>query len=338
MPGKKQSQNSLSCTIVHAGTLSLALVFVLALTIVVAQPAQAQTFNVIHNFTAGPDGAMPGDGLIMDTAGNLYGTTYYGGIGGEDGVVFKLSKQGSGWILTATYEFQGGTDGTNPMAGVVFGPDSSLYGTTERGGDPNCSCGTVFKLSRPSQTTTDGWTETVLYRFLGGSDGSQPELGNLIFDQSGNIYGTTSGGGPHNAGTVFKLTYSSGGWTESILYSFAGGSDGANPWSGVTFDQAGNLYGTTESGGNYYGYGTVFELMPSGSGWTKKTLYSFQSRNDGAYPYAGVSFDRSGNLYGTTPDWWSHEFRRHLLQANIQQWELERKRSLRLHGTGRAYG
>jgi uncharacterized repeat protein (TIGR03803 family) len=301
MHDKRQSQNSLSPTISRAATAAPAIIFVLVLMLVFTQPVPAQTYKVIHNFTGGPDGGWPSDTLTIDTAGNLFGTTLIGGSGEGNGAVFKLSKQDSAWVLTSSYQFQGAG---NPFAGVVFGPDGGLYGTTQGEGD-GVNCGMVFKVIPPTQTppnTMGGWTETVLYSFLGGSDGCGPYLGDLIFDQSGNIYGTTAGGGgPSNAGTVFKLSPSRGGWTESLLYSFNGGSDGANPYSSVVFDQAGNLYGTTGSGGNY-GYGTVFELTPSGSGWTKKTLYSFQSRYDGASPYGALIFDGSGNLYGTTAE------------------------------------
>jgi uncharacterized repeat protein (TIGR03803 family) len=278
----------------------MAIVFSLA--VISSQPAQGQTFKVLHTFTGGADGGMPYATLVMDHAGNLYGTTLVGGIGYGNGVVFKLSKHGSDWILTPIYAFYGGTDGGNPYAGVVFGPDGNLYGTTFEGGDSSCGCGTVFKLSPTRQTppnTRGGWAETVLYSFQGGSDASSPELADLIFDQSGNIYGTTYYGGSYGAGAVFKLTTSTNGWTESLVYSFTGGRDGMGPMSSVIFDQAGSLYGTTEYGGAYDG-GTVFQLAPSGSGWTENTVHSFLAANDGALPCGGLIFDRTGNVYGST--------------------------------------
>jgi uncharacterized repeat protein (TIGR03803 family) len=139
------------------------------------------------------------------------------------------------------------------------------------------------------------WTETVLYRFTGGSDGGNPQNGDLLIDPSGILYGTTYFGGAYGMGVVFSLTPSKGGWTYSVLYSFTGGNDGANPVSGVISDSAGNLYGTT-----FNGHGTVYELMPSGSGWQEKTLFSFPGDRDNCYattPEAGVIFDGSGNLY-----------------------------------------
>jgi uncharacterized repeat protein (TIGR03803 family) len=146
-------------------------------------------------------------------------------------------------------------------------------------------------------------TEKVLYSFTGSADGGNPRASRLIFDQAGNIYGTTGDGGAYGAGTVFMLTpNSSGGWTESVLYSFTGGSDGADPWAGVIFDSAGNLYGTATAGGAY-GAGVVFQLTPNSDGtWTEGVLYTFTGGSDGADPAAGLIFDSVGNLYGTVED------------------------------------
>ena len=254
---------------------------------------------------SGVDGNEPNYGLTIDADGNLYGTTFGGDSG--TGTVYSLSPTNAGWVLDPLYVFTGGSDGAAPYAAVIFGPDGSLYGTTGFGGVPGpcrtgggyTGCGTVYKLT-PSNGS---WTESVLYDFTGGEDGANPYGGRLIFDKAGNLYGTTFGGGGGSCaggcGVVYELTPSNGHWTESVLYSFSGGNDGTNPWAGVIFDQAGDLYGTTFGGGTY-GYGTVYELMPSVSGWTLKTLYSFQNQQDGEQPYAGVIFDQSGNLYGAT--------------------------------------
>ena len=271
--------------------------------------------NIIHNFTGGQDGGNPYTGLTMDKAGNLYGTTYYGGH--DFGTVFRLKRSGSNWTLNPLYSFFGQTygDGGLPDARVIVGPDGSLYGTTEVGGGTDCfggvGCGTVFNL-RPKPTAcltgpnSCPWTETVLYRFSGGPDGGSPD-GDLLFDQAGNIYGTTQYGGANDNGVVYELTPSGGSWTESVLYSFRGGSDGGVPYAGVIFDQAGNLYGTTRAGGDLgcsfignYGCGTVFQLTPSGSGWAENVLYNFTGGNDGGLPNAGLISDKSGNLYGAT--------------------------------------
>ena len=282
--------------------LLLFLTFVLLFMTLAAQPAQAQTFTVMHNFTGALDGGSPQDGLTIDAAGNFYGTTQYGGAG--FGTVFKLSHKGSGWVFTPLYVFRGGSDGANPGARVIIGPDGSLYGTTAFGGESSCysGCGTVFNLKPAASVSPNilgAWTETVLYRFKGGSDGERPES-ELVFDQAGNLYGTTELGGEGGVyGTVFKLAPSAGGWTESILHQFDAFNDGYFPWAGLIFDKAGNLYGTTPGGGAYSS-GVVYQLTPSESGWTLNVLYSFQGGNDGDMPFGGLIFDNAGNLYGTT--------------------------------------
>ena len=293
----------------------LFLIFVLLFITLAAQPAQAQTFTVIYNFTGGSDGLEPQAGLTIDKAGNLYGTAIVGGRGGY-GTVFKLAHINSGWIFTPIYSFTGGNDGAQPRARLVFGPDGSLYGTTTQGGGGNgCGgqgCGTVFRL-RPAPTACKTalcpWSETALYRFTGTLDGGEPS-GAVTFDKAGNIYGATAQGGPQSGncflgscGTVYKLTPSNGSWTESVLYSFAGGTDGQWPVGSVIFDSAGNLYGSTNGGGfsgGSYGYGTIFQLMPSGSSWLETILHAFQGGTDGQGQQDSPILDKSGNLYGTT--------------------------------------
>jgi uncharacterized repeat protein (TIGR03803 family) len=271
----------------------------------------AQTFTVIHNFTGGADGAHPEGPLAINTAGILYGTTSLGGTG--NGGVFKLTYKGGNWVLIPPYDFHGGSDGANPNGGVIIGSDGTLYGTTTSGGGRgSCGdngCGTVFHLRPPAsvcKTARCPWTETVLYRF-GGADGANPEVGSLIFDPTGNLYGTTINGGLYGYGAVYELTPTRGGWTESILYSFTGGADGDGPWNGVVMDPAGNLYGTTLYAGDLsctnpsgFGCGTVFQLTPSADGWIENTLYTFQGLNDGGVPSGGVILDQTGNLYGAT--------------------------------------
>ena len=276
------------------------------------QSAQAQTYKVIYNFTGGKDGEHPG-GLTLDRAGNLYGTAWHGGYTGGDcggesgcGTVFKLSNKGSGWVLNPLYNFTGGNDGAYPTARVIFGPDGSLYGTTTEGGDDDF--GLVFNLRPPAtacKTVLCFWTETVLYAFTGGNDGAAPGTGALIFDHAGNIYGTASGRGSGGWGNVYELVRSNDGWTLNVVYGFTGGSDGGDPTSGVIFDNSGNLYGvTTERGdlgcGLGVGCGTAFQLTPSGPGWIENVLYTFLDGSDGAYPFGGLIFDQSHNLYGTT--------------------------------------
>src|SRR5271166_28968 len=252
---------------------------------------QPQAFNVIYNFSGGEDGATPFAGVTLDNAGNLYGTTASGG-GGNLGTVFKLTHQGAGWISTSLYAFHG-ADGNQPWSGVVFGPNGTLYGTTFYGGPVDQ--GTVFNL-RPSPRACTAvrcpWIETVLHNFQGA--GTYPGYGDLVFDQAGNLYGTTALGGS-GYGVVYELTPSG---TFSVLYVFHG-SDGKNPLGGVIFDSAGNLYGTTELGGSK-DYGTVFQLVPANGGWTEKVLYSFQNGSDGSFLLAGLILDPSGNLYGAS--------------------------------------
>jgi uncharacterized repeat protein (TIGR03803 family) len=277
--------------------------------VVAATSAQAQTFTVIHSF-AGSDGANPMAGMTMDAAGNLYGTTAYGGsyacTSGGCGTVFKLTHSQSGWVLSVLYQFRGQEDGDGPLARVVFGPDGALYGTTAYG-----NYNTVFKLQPPAsicRSISCPWMKTILYTFdfEDQTTGFGP-MGDLSFDGSGNIYGTNQYGGNTQycngpgCGLVYELTPSGGAWTENVLYAFQGLTDGAAPESGVILDDAGNLYGTAfETGTLRNNAGTVFELSPSSSGWTENTVYQFQGSSDGGYPAGGLIFDAAGNLYGST--------------------------------------
>jgi uncharacterized repeat protein (TIGR03803 family) len=276
------------------------------------------TETILYIFCTGgypcPDGANPMAGLIFDSAGALYGTTGSGGTDANCGTVFKLTpaaRSGGPWTEHVLYSFgsQSG-DGCGPRADLIFDSSGALYGTTENGGANDA--GTVFKLIPPT-TTGGNWTETVLYTFCpAGSpcDGSRP-LAGLIVDKPGNLYGTTIEGGSSGAGIVFKLirpASANGVWTPQVLYNFCrlqNCADGENPQAGLTFDAAGNLYGTTSLGGNGGG-GTIFKLMPpasSGGSWTESVLYNFctqQNCADGGLPLAGLTSDGAGNLYGTT--------------------------------------
>jgi uncharacterized repeat protein (TIGR03803 family) len=223
------------------------------------------------------------------------------------GTVFKLSPGSSGWTKTVLYRFQGRNgEGAIPYAGLIFDQAGNLYGTTVEGGTA-IGAGTVFKLTPNSDGS---WTESVLHRFCSVAncaDGLNP-YSPLIFDTAGSLYGTTSGGGANNEGTVFKLTPKAhGGWSERVLYSFCSLTkcdDGAQPYSGgLIFDAKGNLYGTTLSGGAR-SYGAVFKLTPKTYGsWKETVLHNFCALNhceDGELPYAGLIFDSAGDLYGTT--------------------------------------
>jgi uncharacterized repeat protein (TIGR03803 family) len=260
---------------------------VLVLAAAGARLGQAQTFTLLYSFTGEADG---GGGvysdLVRDGAGNLYGTTWGGG-SSKLGVVFKLDTTGKETVL---YSFAGGSDGANPHAGLVRDTAGNLYGTTVYGGLNGCvgGCGTVFKVD------TSGH-ETKIYEFIGGTDGANP-YSKLLRDGAGNLYGTTSGGGALGFGAVFKLDTTG---NETVLHSFAGGpGDGQYPVAGVIRDVAGNLYGTTPSGGTF-DFGTVFKLDPTGA---LTVLYSFTGGVDGRYPYYGrLVRDKAGSLYVALP-------------------------------------
>lgn len=264
-----------------------------------------------YRFKNVPDGAFPVGGLVSDGAGNFYGTTTAGGFntcGGSTpfcGTVFQLSQQQGGWKESVIYNFKGSSDGASPSGNLVFDAKGNLYGTTVLGGSDQCveGCGTVFKLSNQNGS----WTESVLYSFLGGADAEEPGSG-VVIDKAGNLYGAAGGGCIEEcSGTIFKLTAGPGGtWTESVLYTFLGGTDGGFPNS-VILDTAGNIFGTTFSGGVTQspcgGCGTVFELSFSEKGgWTKNILYNFNDGLDGGDPSSGVVLDKAGNLYGETYD------------------------------------
>jgi len=256
------------------------------------------TESTLYSFIGDRDGEYPYGGLVLDAAGNLYGCTIFGGVG-TNGTVFKLTHGASGWTEQILYQFSGGNDGAQPYSPLIFDTAGNLYGTAQRGGAH--ALGTVFELK---PTSGGGWSETTLYSFAGGTDAEFPTAG-LVFDTAGNLYGTASGG-VYAAGAIFKLTpQSGGGWTESVLYSFAGGTDGSIPAGSLVFDVADNLYGVTSEGGGTgcggSGCGTVFELSSS-TGWTETILHSFRGGRDGEVPEAGPILDAAGNLYGTTDE------------------------------------
>ena len=360
--------------------------FVAASVLLLTLQSQAQSFKVLYSFGVPPDAEFPTAGIVRDNAGNLYGTTIFGGAFGQ-GAVYRVNASGKEMVL---YNFTGGMDGGLPFAGLIRDSQGNLYGTTTQGGDLTCvapmGCGTVFKLdSSGNESVLHGFTvgtdgefpyaglyrdkagnlygttvnggnsskygtvykvtgsgqETVLYRFLGLSDGAFPfgtlaadstrrlygtttqfgssgggsvfrlnssgqvvTLGNLqpmtgesptagvTRDGAGNLYGTATFGGKHNAGSVFKIS-SSG--KETILYSFTNGNDGGNPYAGLVRDAAGNLYGTAFFGGSN-GFGTVFKVDVANN---FTVLHTFTGGTDGGNPWGGLTIDAAGNLYGT---------------------------------------
>jgi uncharacterized repeat protein (TIGR03803 family) len=263
--------------------------------IAVSLAAFAQAEKVIYRFAGGTDGFGPDGPVVIDKAGNLYGTTSSGGANNTYGTVFTLTRSGGSWMETVLYSFTGASDGANPYAGLIFDEAGNLYGTADGGGD--FGCGTVFELT-PS---LGGWSEQTIYSFFGEGqgDGCNP-FGGLTIDSSGNLFGTTQNGGVDNEGIVFELTPSAGGWTETVLWALTGGIDGGIPRAGVVFDSVGNIY-LTASGAGFFGGGTVLRLAPvSGGGWTGASIFSFTGGNNGCHPLGGVVFDSVGNLYGTT--------------------------------------
>jgi uncharacterized repeat protein (TIGR03803 family) len=272
----------------------------------IASQAAAQTESVLHSFNNSTNlkgGFQPEATLVMDSVGNLYGTTTLGGTNcaSQDGcgTVFQLvPKSGGGWTEHVLHNFNNnGKDGMTPVAGVIFDSAGNLYGTTVGGGI--YGQGAVFELS---PKVGGGWIEGVLHNFNNnGKDGTAP-YGSLVLDSAGNLYGTTSRGGVYDNGTAFRMSpKTGGGFTEVVLHNFiSNNKDGKVPSSQLIFDSAGNLYGTTNYGG-VYNYGTVFELSPPASGnqWTESVIYSFPNSVDG-FAYYGLAIDSAGNLYGTT--------------------------------------
>jgi uncharacterized repeat protein (TIGR03803 family) len=257
--------------------------------------------RILYRFTGGYDGGTPYAGLVFDSAGNIYGTTSYGGTGVWYGTVFELTFQKSTWTEQVLYSFQGGKDGMSPEAGVTLDSSGNLYGTTVTGGD--FGYGTIFELSLKNRK----WQKSTLYSFQGNSksDGDSP-LAGVILDNQGNLYGTTQLGGPPSrvcpsgCGTVYELTHSAQGWSETILYAFKGQKgDGAGPSSGLLLASPGHLFGTTSQGGTN-GYGVAYKLVSNGSAWKESVIHAFGDSGDGQTPYAGLIMDASGNLYGST--------------------------------------
>ena len=279
------------------------------------QKGSGWIFNPLYSLRGGKDGTYPSSAVIIGLDGTLYGTTGGGG-GGRCmsgypgcGTVFTLRPRAAAcqtavcsWSEYVIHSFTGGSDGAYSFGNVVEGQSGNLFGTTVYGGMyGDCDnydgfgCGIAYMLT----PALGGWKETVLWNFGQGNDGQMPYAG-MIFDKAGNLYGTTARGGQYGQGTVFQLTPSGSGWTENILYSFQGESDGSSPYAGLIVDASGNFYGATPVGGQGGG-GTVFELTPSNGNWTFSVLYSFPGVQ-GTYtgPYGSLVMDKAGSLYGTT--------------------------------------
>jgi len=264
---------------------------VIAIFALSAWASAASKGKLLHTF-GGTQGAYPG-GLVSDSSGNLYGLTTFGGLscpnGDGCGTIFELSPIAGGWTFKVLFKFSGGMEGYEPGGALIFDAFGNLYGVNSAGG--RYKGGTAFELSPNSDGS---WSETTLYSFGAyAGDALSPQDG-LIFDDTGNLYGTTPNGGANKLGVVFQLTPGDGGdWTETLLYTFSTVQVGGHPHCSLVFDDAGNLYGTT--------LGSVFELSPTGDGsWNIQALYSFDGKGVGEQPLAGVIFGPDGNLYGTT--------------------------------------
>ena len=260
--------------------------------------ASASSTEVIYSFAGGNDGEYLDTDLVMDSAGNIYGSTVQGGDFGS-GTVFQLSPSATGWTHTVLYSFKGGKDGGEPYKGVTLDAQGNVYGTAVTGGGGSCEggCGVVFKLTNSGGT----WTQTVIHFFTGGNDGSGPGSG-LTLDGHGNFYGMTPTGGAYGLGTIYQLRLEpSGAWRLRVIHTFTGGDDGSSGSAGrLLLDRAGNLYGVATVGGAN-GKGVAFKIAHSATtGWTLTPLYAFKDQPDGALPYGGLIFDKAGNLYGTT--------------------------------------
>lgn len=261
--------------------------------------ASATTEKVLHSFGSGSDGVSPFSGLSFDANGNLYGTASNGGgrgCGGDGcGIVFQLTPASGGdWDYNVLHSFSN-SEGGNPYSTIAIGPHGYLYGTTLYWGQNHC--GSVFSLAPAGGS----WAETALHQFTCGNDGFSSY--GVTFDSAGHLFGTAYAGGPSNHGVVFNLRQQSVfGWSEVVLHGF-NGNDGNAPSGNLTFDAAGNIYGTTYEGSSGL-TGLVFKLSQGGAGWRETVLYTFHGTGfsagpDGVNPVAGVVFDSAGNLYGT---------------------------------------
>jgi uncharacterized repeat protein (TIGR03803 family) len=259
----------------------------------------ASSTQVIYSFAGDDDGEYTDSDLIMDSAGNLYGTSVLGGDFGS-GTVFELSPSGNSWTHTVLYSFTGGADGGEPYKGVTLDAKGNLYGTAVVGGTGGTcvesGCGVVYKLTNNGGT----WTQTVIHNFR-GPDGYGPGNG-LTLDAAGNLYGMTAVGGASGLGVIYQVKpQSDGSWKLVVIHNFTGGNDGSSGSAGrLLLDSVGNLYGVATAGG-FNGKGTAFKLSPTQDGKFKfKTLYAFKGQPDAGFPYGGLTFDVAGNLYGTT--------------------------------------
>jgi len=287
--GRRQILYSIGRSLASRGLL-----ISVAATLLVTAAWAASTTKLIYSFGGGTDGEYLDTELVVDGAGNIYGTSVQGGKFGG-GTVFQVTPAG---VHTVLYDFTGGADGGEPYKGVTLDAQGNLYGTAVTGGGGSCEggCGVVFMLTKSGGT----WTQSVIHTFTGGADGSGPGSP-VAFDKYGNLYGTTPTGGTSGMGVLYQLKPDgTGAWQLRVIHTFTGGSDGGGGSAGrLLIDGAGNIFGVCTVGGAN-GSGTVFEVLPNHGNWQFTTLYAFKDQPDGALPYGGLVSDRLGNLYGTT--------------------------------------
>lgn len=272
---------------------------IVAIVAVLSNVAWASTEQLAYSFGGDEDGEYPSTDLVLDGAGNLYGTTVLGGDFGS-GTVFELSPSADGWTHTVLYSFSSGADGGQPYGGVTLDEQGNLYGSTVTGGTAGAcegGCGVVYRLTNSGGT----WTETVLHDFTGGDDGSGPGAG-VTLDAKGNLYGMTPTGGSFGFGVIYQLLPSANNsWEFKVIHTFTGGKDGGSASAGrMILDAAGTLYGVATVGGQHQ-QGVAFRLAQGrGGAWKLTPLYAFKGQPDAGFPYGALVFDNAGNLYGTT--------------------------------------
>jgi uncharacterized repeat protein (TIGR03803 family) len=259
--------------------------------------ARASTTQIIYSFEGGQDGEYADTDLVMDGAGNLYGTSVQGGAHAS-GTVWELSPSGDTWTHTVLYSFTGGADGGEPYKGVTLDADGNLYGTAVTGGGGGCEggCGVAYKLTNNGGT----WTQSDIHAFSGGEDGAGPGA-RLTIGDDGNVYGMAPTGGDFGSGTLYQMHQRHGGtWKLSVMHAFTGGADGCGGSAGALVLRGGKIYGAaTACGAN--GQGTLYELSPGMHGkWRFRTIYTFKGEPDAGFPYGGLMFDGLDNIYGTT--------------------------------------
>jgi hypothetical protein len=259
--------------------------------------AAGPRYRVLYRFLGSPDGSEPYAGLAMDAAGNLYGTTYYGG---TEGTVFRLVPGSNGpWTESILFDFSNPpVSGGFPIAGVTLNAAGNVYGASEPGAGNQ---GVIYELTPSS---SGFWNVDVLHAFSGDKDGGQPWAA-PIFGKAGHLYGTATNGpiDPGQDGMVYELTPSHGRWQEKIFPGFSSKKDGAHPSAELVFDKADNLYSTTVDGGTGcrpVGCGTVFKMSKMNGHWVETVIYDFKGGIDGTFPSSALVLDKRGNLYGTT--------------------------------------